>query len=146
MATATMTTAKTEGKATVLYDGMCPLCRASIAVLRNLDWLRQLRFQDARDTKAIPEMAEGPPLKAKRLIEEMHVVTPDRRRAYAGFEAFRYVAGRVLLLVGLVPFMYLPGIPAIGQSVYLWVAKNRFNLVPCKDGVCGIKPSGTKGE
>jgi predicted DCC family thiol-disulfide oxidoreductase YuxK len=68
----------------------------------------------------------------------MHVVTPDRKRAFAGFAAFRYIAGRVPLLIGLMPLMYLPGVPEIGQRAYLWVAKNRFNLVPCKDGVCSL--------
>ena len=31
-----------------------------------------------------------------------------------------------------------PGVPWVGNKVYLWVAKNRFKLVPCKDGVCSL--------
>ena len=30
------------GKAVVLYDGDCPFCRKSVAILRKLDWLDRL--------------------------------------------------------------------------------------------------------
>ena len=36
------------------------------------------------------------------------------------------------------PLLYLPGVPQIGQKIYLWVAKNRFRLVPCHGGVCTV--------
>jgi predicted DCC family thiol-disulfide oxidoreductase YuxK len=137
MATTAIEPAAAKGKkAVVLYDGLCPLCQRSVAILKRLDWFHQLEFQDARDTDRLP--AAQVPLVPQRLLEEMHLLTPDRRRAYAGFEAFRWMAWRLPLLAALAPLMYLPGVPRVGQRVYLWVAKNRFNLVPCKDGVCEL--------
>src|SRR5262249_15442322 len=38
-----------ERPAVVLYDGQCPLCRRSVALLRRLDWLGRLAYADARD-------------------------------------------------------------------------------------------------
>ena len=38
----------------------------------------------------------------------------------------------------LVPLLYLPGVPAVGQRLYLWVARNRYHLVPCHDGACAV--------
>jgi predicted DCC family thiol-disulfide oxidoreductase YuxK len=125
-----------EGKAVVLYDGMCPLCLRSVPFLVKLDWLNRLHTQDCRDTPHLPRCEV--PLEPKRLLEEMHVVTPDRKHAYAGFAAFRWMAWRLPAVCWLAPLLYLPGVPWLGRKVYLWVAKNRYNLVPCKDGVCQL--------
>jgi predicted DCC family thiol-disulfide oxidoreductase YuxK len=125
-----------DGKAVVLYDGACPLCQKSIRILRAIDWLKGLTFHDARDVANLPKA--DVPLVPKRLIEEMHVLTPDRRHALAGFKAFRWMAWRIPLTVLSAPFLYIPGVPWLGNRVYLWVAKNRFRLVPCKDGVCQL--------
>ena len=125
-----------DGKAVVLYDGTCPLCQKSIRILKAIDWLKKLTFHDARDVAHLPK-AEVP-LDPKRLIEEMHVLTPDRKHAYAGFKAFRWMAWRIPLTFLSAPFLYIPGVPWLGNKVYLWVAKNRFRLVPCKDGVCQL--------
>lgn len=74
-----MPDAPTDRRAVVLYDGMCPFCRRGVRILRTLDWLGRLTYQDARGTANLP--ACGVPLDPKRLLEEMHVVTPDRKRA-----------------------------------------------------------------
>jgi len=124
------------GKAVVLYDGDCPLCQRSVKYLRRLDWLDRLVFQNARDTAHLPPSAV--PLDPQRLIEEMHVVTPDRRVAPSGFRAFRWMAWRLPLLVPVAPLLHLPGVPWVGNRVYRWVAKNRLDLVPCHDGACRI--------
>jgi predicted DCC family thiol-disulfide oxidoreductase YuxK len=127
-----------DGRALVLYDGNCPLCRRSVAVLKRLDWLGRLKCQDARDLEQLP--AREPPLDPARLLDEMHLVTPDGQRVYHGFEVFRWMSWRLPALWLFAPFLYIPGVPTIGQRVYLWVARNRFQLVPCKDGVCQVPP------
>jgi len=107
-----------------------------VAILRSLDWLGRLRFADARDPANLPLTPQ--PLDAKRLMEEMHAVTPDGQRVYHGFAAFRWIAWQVPPLWLVAPFLYLPGVPRLGQQMYLWVAKNRFHLVPCHDGQCQV--------
>lgn len=124
------------GKGVVLYDGMCPLCQRSVRILKRIDWLHQLHFQDCRDTANLPKSAV--PLDPKRMLEEMHVVTPDRERVYAGFKAFRWMAWRMPMTAWFAWMLYLPGVPWLGNKVYLWVAKNRYDLVPCKDEVCQL--------
>jgi len=123
-------------KAVVLYDGDCPFCRKSVAILKRLDWLDRLHGQNARDTDRLPPSRE--PLELPRMLEEMHVVTPDRTRALAGFRAFRWMAWRLPPTVVLAPFLYLPGVLWLGNRVYRWVAKNRYSLVPCDDGGCRV--------
>jgi predicted DCC family thiol-disulfide oxidoreductase YuxK len=123
-------------KAVVLYDGACPLCRKSVRLLRELDWLNVLAFADARDPAQLSTLPDS--LSRKRLLEEMHLLTPDGVNIHHGFAAFRWMAWRLPLLWALAPFLYLPGVPALGQRLYLWVARNRFRLLPCHGGVCSL--------
>ncbi|MFO0808118.1 MAG: DUF393 domain-containing protein [Gemmataceae bacterium] len=130
MATATVAPTKT----TVLYDGLCKLCQRSVAILKRLDWLGRLHFADCRDPANVPP---GFGLELSRMLEEMHTVTPAGRVTH-GFGAFRTIAWRLPLLAPFAPLLYIPGVPWVGQRVYLWVAKNRYNLVPCHDGQCQV--------
>ncbi|MBV9125930.1 MAG: DUF393 domain-containing protein [Planctomycetes bacterium] len=125
-----------SGKAIVLYDGQCPLCLKGIALLKRLDWLGRLTFRNARDRKHLP--AHEPPLDPERLLEEMHLLTPEGYQLLHGFTALRWMAWRLPLLWPLAPFLYLPGIPPLGQRLYLWVARHRFHLVPCHGGICTL--------
>ena len=125
-----------KGKGIVLYDGQCLLCQRSVRILKRLDWLRRFHFQDCRDTTNLPKTAM--PLDHERLLEQMHVVTPDRKRAYAGYRAFRWMAWRIPATWWLAPLMYIPGVPWLGSKLYLGVARNRFHLLPCKDGGCEL--------
>jgi predicted DCC family thiol-disulfide oxidoreductase YuxK len=124
------------GRAQVLYDGACRLCCKSVALLKRLDWLHRLSYVNVRDHNRLP--AHDPPLDPDRLLAEMHLIVPGGRRVYHGFAAFRWMAWRLPLLWALAPFLYLPGMATLGQRVYLWVARNRFRLVPCHGGVCTL--------
>jgi predicted DCC family thiol-disulfide oxidoreductase YuxK len=135
--------AATKRKAVVLYDGLCPLCRKSAGWLRRLDWFGKLECRDARDAAHLPDSAV--PLDPKRLLEEMHLVTPDRRRAYHGFRAFRWMAWYLPAVWPILPLLYVPGVPRVGQWLYLQVAKRRFDLVPCRDGACHVPLHRGKG-
>ena len=73
-----------------------------------------------------------------RFLEEMHLLSPDGRAVYHGFRAFRWMAWRLPLVWFVLPFLYLPGVESLGQRAYLWVARNRFRLVPCHGGVCTL--------
>ena len=122
--------------AMVIYDGQCPLCQRSVRILRKLDWVGKLRFHDAHDVTHLPKSSE--PLVPQRLLEEMHVVTPGGFKAYAGFRAFRWMSWRLPATWMLAPLLYLPGVPWLGNRIYLWVAKHRLKLVPCHDGQCTV--------
>jgi predicted DCC family thiol-disulfide oxidoreductase YuxK len=138
MATAPPSTTTRLGRLTVLYDGQCEFCRRSVRLLQKLDWRGRLHFADGRDPANLPPTPA--PLDPRRLLEEMHVVTPDRRRVFHGFAAFRRIARLLPPLWPIVPFLYLPGVPWLGQRLYLWVARNRFHLIPCHDGQCQVLP------
>jgi predicted DCC family thiol-disulfide oxidoreductase YuxK len=98
--------------------------------------MHQLEHVDVRDTATLPAEAAG--LAPEHLLEEMHVLTPDGRQVYHGFAALRWLAWRLPLLWFLVPWLYVPGVPSLGQLLYLWIARHRFQLVPCHGGVCTV--------
>src|SRR5262249_11165179 len=98
--------------AQILYDGACPLCRKSVALLRRLDWGKRLVYRNARAPAQIP--AFDPPLRPERLLQEMHLLTPDGRKVYRGFAAFRWIAWQLPLFWLVLPLLYLPGIPQLG--------------------------------
>lgn len=129
-------------RAVVLYDGQCAFCRKSVDLLRRLDWRGRLRFADARDPAQRPPSER--PLDPSRLLQEMHVLTADGRRVYHGFGALRWLAWRLPLLWPVAPLLYLPGVLPLGQRLYLWVARNRFRLVPCHGGVCTLPTKGKR--
>jgi predicted DCC family thiol-disulfide oxidoreductase YuxK len=129
-----MTADPFPGKAIVLYDGDCPFCRRSVGIVRKLDWLGQLAYHSARDDLPPAEV----PLDRAKMLDEMHALTPDRKRAYAGYAAFRWMAWRLPLTLPIAPLLYLPGVTWAGNKVYRWVARNRMGLVPCPDGGCPV--------
>lgn len=130
------TDSTTIGQAIVLFDGNCLLCQRSIRLLRRIDWLRKLHYQNCRVIEKLPQCEM--PLEPSRMLNEMHLVTPDRQRFYAGFAAFRWMAWRMPLTWLIAPLLYLPGAMWVGNRVYRWVARNRYNLLPCQDGVCSL--------
>jgi len=123
-------------RAVLLYDGQCPLCQRSVRILQKLDWWRRVEYRDARRAEHLPPT--DPLLEPARLLEEMHLVPAAGRPIYHGFGAFRWLAWRLPVLWLLAPLLYLPGVPWLGQRLYLWVARNRFKLAPCHEGVCHL--------
>ena len=121
----------------VIYDGDCPLCRKSVAILRSLDWLHRLEYVNARDSEQ-PLLLQ-PPVVGAPLLDEMHLLTPDGKRLFHGFGAVRWMAWRLPLCWLIAPLLYVPGVPWLGQRLYLWIARKRFHLVPCRHGVCDIQ-------
>jgi predicted DCC family thiol-disulfide oxidoreductase YuxK len=105
-------------------------------LLKRFDWLRLLRFHNCRDLSGVPTHTAS--LDPSRLIAEMHLLSADRGSVSSGFRAVRSIAGRIPLLWPLFPLLFLPGIARWGQRLYMWIARNRFQLLPCRDGVCTI--------
>jgi hypothetical protein len=107
-----------------------------LRLLRRLDWLHVVSYVDVRDPEQLKTVPV--PVEPGRALEEMHLVTPDGSCLYHGFGAVRWLAWRLPLLWPVAPLLYIPGVPALGQKLYLWVARHRFQLVPCHGGVCTL--------
>ncbi len=120
--------AASRGIIEVLYDGFCPLCQRTVAILRGMDLFERMRFVDFRTADlAAFNAAHGTGITLEALEHEMFFVYG--RRAFAGFDGYRRMMPSVPLFWPLVPIMYFPGVAAVGRSVYGWVAARRRLLV-----------------
>lgn len=107
----------------VLYDGSCGICQKTMAVLREVDVLGRVRIHDARNEW---DDARAPfrGLSQVECLELMHAVRDDGRVS-TGFYAYRELAKVVPLGWLVLPFLYVPGVPFVGQRVYASVADHR---------------------
>ena len=131
-------------KARVLYDGDCAFCRKSVELLKKLDWLGKLDYVNVRD--ATQPLLNESPIAGAPLLEQMHVLPRDGQHLYGGYRAVRWLAWRLPATWLVAPFLYLPGMTYLGQKFYLWIARNRFKIVPCTHGVCSIPPRSAGGS
>lgn len=108
---------------TVLYDGGCGLCQRTVATLRELDLLRRVEFRDV--LADWPEIQRRhPALRQDSCLDVMHAVSSDGT-VTTGFYAYRALAWVIPLGWLVLPLLYLPGVPAIGNRVYAAVAARR---------------------
>jgi predicted DCC family thiol-disulfide oxidoreductase YuxK len=118
----------------VLFDGDCPRCRASMALVTGAD---PDRVVEPIDLTAVGVASIHPDLTREKCVRSMHVVS-RRGKVTAGFDGARSLAGRLPLFWPLAIFGYLPGVAWLGRRVYNWIAASRSRDIPCTDLVCGI--------
>lgn len=107
---------------TVLYDGDCPLCRASVARLRGWDRRGVLTFLPFQDP-GVPSLF--PWIPREDLEEAVHLVGP-RKETWAGADA---IERAMSLLPGwrrlLARLLRMPWVRPLALRVYRWVARRR---------------------
>ncbi len=107
-----------KGVTKVYYDGLCPLCTETAALLRGLDPFGNLALVDFRAKGAL---AGAPNLQKSELEQRMHTVSEDGK-VLSGFDAVKQVARR---LPALWLFGVLPGADAVGRPLYDRIASRR---------------------
>ncbi len=106
-------------KDTLYFDGQCGLCQRSVRVLRALDWLDRLAFEDMT---RVPERDLPVPIDAA--MRGIPMRTRDGR-SLVGFPALRRALRQTP--VGFLPALalFIPGISTLGRAVYDRIAANR---------------------
>src|SRR5262249_45886801 len=130
------------GNIEILYDGLCPLCRRTVRVLGFFDLFARLHFIDFRRLDlADYNHRRKSNLTIEEMDKEMYIVSPGR--IDRGFYGYRTIALALPALWPLVPLLYFPGVPTVGQLVYGYIARNRLSLVTC-DSSCEVRSDATK--
>jgi predicted DCC family thiol-disulfide oxidoreductase YuxK len=122
----------------VLFDGDCPRCRASLALITAAD---PGHVVEPVDLTAVDVKSIHPSLTPEACLRAMHAVSAGGR-VTSGFEAVRSISTNLPLFWPFAWIAYLPGVASIGRSVYNALAAGRPRDVPCTDETCGIH-SGT---
>jgi predicted DCC family thiol-disulfide oxidoreductase YuxK len=122
-----------RGTTTVFFDGACPLCRRTMAILKGFDFFGNLKFTDFRERGALAAL---PGVGFQDLERRMHTLSPDGE-VRKGYAAVAHVARRVpgLWILGVVGG--IPGAAWIGSPVYDWIADRRQSL-HCDDASCPV--------
>ncbi len=136
----------------LLFDGACPRCRASTAVIVAAD---PDRLVELIDLTAVDVATIDPRLTRDACMKAMQLVRADGR-IDAGFDAVATL-GRWLPIfwpAGLIAAV--PGVSLAGRRVYNLIAASRPRDVACNDEVCGLHarpaparsttPSATDGD
>ncbi|HKV23692.1 MAG TPA: DUF393 domain-containing protein [Candidatus Acidoferrum sp.] len=121
---------------TVLYDGACALCRASVARVRHMDPHSRIELLDLHDA-SVP--ARFPQINKEEAMRLMQAVD-SAGRVYSGADAWARIG---LSLPGwklLAWLLLVPGIHFLAARVYGWIARNRYrwNRELCADGTCAL--------
>jgi predicted DCC family thiol-disulfide oxidoreductase YuxK len=111
----------------VVFDGNCKLCRRTIATLRSLDVFDRITYVNALDDAALA--AHGLTwLDGNAILADMHAVVGQK--TWKGFAAYRALSYRMPIFWVLLPLLYMPPIPALGNWIYRRVADSRTCSVP----------------
>lgn len=121
----------------VLYDGACPKCRASMALITAADPDRVI---EPVDLTAVDVAQVHPSLTRETCIQAMHLVRADGR-VKSGYDAVVNLGAWLPLFWPAAVLGSIPGITLAGRRVYAAVAESRSRDVPCTDDVCGIHPT-----
>ena len=107
----------------MLFDGGCGICSAAARTIRRLDVLRRVELLDV--ARQWPEIvARYPQLSQDACLADIHVVERSGR-VLTGFAGYRSLAWALPAAWLVLPFLYLPFVPTLGQRVYRRVADHR---------------------
>ncbi len=109
-----LATGPTQPAQKVLFDGACPRCRASMALITAAD---PDHVVEPIDLTAVDVTAIHPNLTRADCMQSMHVVSRSGRIT-AGFDGVRSVAASLPLFWPVAPILYLPGVAWLGRRVY----------------------------
>jgi predicted DCC family thiol-disulfide oxidoreductase YuxK len=121
---------------TILYDGQCSLCRASVERVRRRDAQHRVELLDLHD----PSVSQRFPQINREMAMRWMQAVDARKRVFSGVDAWAQIGRRLpgwKLLAWLLP---VPGIHWLAAKTYAWVARNRYrwNREACADGTCAV--------
>jgi predicted DCC family thiol-disulfide oxidoreductase YuxK len=120
--------------ARVLYDGACPFCRRSMALVAAADPDHVI---EPVDLTSVEVRTIHPSLTREACLRAMHAVRRDGRVA-VGFDAVALLARQLPLFEPLGLLAALPGVAPLGRRIYQRVADARPRDVPCTDEACSL--------
>ena len=110
-------------RATVLYDGNCPLCRGAARWMARADWLGRVEWVPAQELGALPDGLTRRDLDAAMYLQDAG------GRLHGGFFAVRRLAFLLPPLLPVAPFLWLPGARFLGVRAYAFIARKRRCLI-----------------
>jgi predicted DCC family thiol-disulfide oxidoreductase YuxK len=138
-----MATVLTRPEKRLIFDGDCPMCRATIATLLRLRLVRPEQTVSNHDLDPTDRaLAE-----AAGLHNELVVLDPETHTTRRGADALLWIIGDNTRLLGLVWLLGLPGFRQVLRYGYQTVSYNRRIISPPRHQiVCDCEPEVTRGR
>ena len=111
------------GKLSILYDGSCEMCRASLDGIRQFDNSGAIEPLDLHREEV---RTQFPELKLENLLEELHAVD-ESGRVYRGARAINEILRRQRGLRGYLAYLwYIPPYAWLADWQYKRIAASRY--------------------
>jgi predicted DCC family thiol-disulfide oxidoreductase YuxK len=107
---------------TVLYDGACGFCSASVARLQRMDRLGRIEFADLHD----PHVAARFPQVDRQAAMNLMQAVDRRGHVHAGVDAWAKIGRALTGWKFVAPVLLVPGIHFAARHIYAWIARNRY--------------------
>ncbi|MEK6236032.1 MAG: DCC1-like thiol-disulfide oxidoreductase family protein [Planctomycetales bacterium] len=122
-----------EARMTVVYDGLCPLCRNSASAIKALDVCDAIKLADfnREDPKEL-----HPELTLDKCMRSMFVI--EGERLSEGYDGFTRIARGLPTLWPAAWLTFLPGVASLGRPLYRRVADARARNASCDEGTCHV--------
>ncbi len=117
-------TQKQSGRAALIYDGECPVCRKTV------EWVKENMRKDAFEM--IPCQSEEarkrfPFVERAVCMQAMQLILPDGE-VLSGEKALPEIVKRLKRYGPAAALFALPGSEIIARSFYRWFADNRYHI------------------
>lgn len=124
--------------AILLYDGHCRLC---VGGARRLQALARRGAVELCDFQQPGVLAAFPTLTHDECMRAMVMVTPGGT-VLSGAQAVAEALATRRVIGALARLYYLPGLRALCDAAYAWIARNRYRLfgraTACHDDACAL--------
>ena len=117
-------TQKRSGRAVLIYDGECPVCRRTVAWIREnmrKDSFEMIPCQSGEVRKRFPYVEQAVCMQAMQLI------LPDGE-VLSGEKALPEIVKRLKRFSPAAALFDLPGSDILSRSFYRWFADNRYHI------------------
>ena len=123
----------TTQRATMFYDGACPLCRREVAHYRRLDSEGRVRWVDISEDSSLLA-PHG--ISAQQAMARLHALDGHGNVVH-GVRAFATIWAELPYYRWLSRLVQLPGILPLMDAAYLRFARWRLRRRRCSDNQCG---------
>jgi len=105
----------------IIYDNRCLFCTNTKNKIDKLDNGKKLKWVgiDSFNHKKYK-------LKKEDLLKEMYLI--DNERVYKGYYSWKQISKKIPLLFPLYIISLIPGVDFIGNLVYKYISKHRYNF------------------
>jgi predicted DCC family thiol-disulfide oxidoreductase YuxK len=129
------TVRRKKGRATIIYDGKCPLCSGAVMWLRENGLAGSFELLECQSEQ---RRMMHPEVNRAECMRAMHLVLPDGR-VLVGEQALPEIVARLKGYRLAAPLFKLPGAAGLSRITYRWFAARRYRIAAMLSHLAGVR-------